>query len=176
MGVALGKISVIWSALCLTHLFLKMASKLTQSQLEEFRENFEMFDEDGDGTITTQELGTVMKNLGQNPSQAELRSMISEVDEDGTGDIDFDEFCTLMARQMGLDDEEEPIAPKEAFKLFDKKGNGTIGVLAFREVLGKLSERLTKREIDNIMEEIDPDTEKSTSQISAKHLCSKKLQ
>ncbi len=42
-----------------------------------------MFDEDGDGTITTQELGTVMKNLGQNPSQAELRSMISEVDEAG---------------------------------------------------------------------------------------------
>ncbi len=77
----------------------------------------------------------------------------------GTGDIDFDEFCTLMARQMGLDDEEEPIDHKEAFKLFDKKGNGTIGVLAFREVLGKLSERLTKREIDNIMEEIDPDTD-----------------
>ena len=42
-----------------------------------------MFDRDGDGTITTSELGTVMKNLGQNPSQEELKQMISEVDEDG---------------------------------------------------------------------------------------------
>ena len=49
----------------------------------EFKEHFEMFDKDGDGTITTSELGTVMKNLGQNPSQAELKQMISEVDEDG---------------------------------------------------------------------------------------------
>ena len=53
------------------------------SIVTEFKEHFEMFDKDGDGTITTNELGTVMKNLGQNPSQDELRQMISEVDEDG---------------------------------------------------------------------------------------------
>ena len=42
-----------------------------------------MFDKDGDGTITTNELGTVMRNLGQKPSQEELQQMVSEVDEDG---------------------------------------------------------------------------------------------
>ena len=49
----------------------------------EFREAFSLFDKDGDGTITTKELGTVMKSLGQNPTDDELEEMINEVDADG---------------------------------------------------------------------------------------------
>ena len=49
----------------------------------EFKEAFSLFDKDGDGTITTKELGTVMRSLGQNPTEAELRDMINEVDADG---------------------------------------------------------------------------------------------
>ena len=52
------------------------------------------------GTITTRELGTVMRSLGQNPTEAELQDMINEVDADGNGTIDFPEFLALMARKM----------------------------------------------------------------------------
>lgn len=51
--------------------------------LTEFKEAFSLFDKDGDGTITTKELGTVMRSLGQNPTEAELQDMINEVDADG---------------------------------------------------------------------------------------------
>lgn len=51
----------------------------------EFKEAFSLFDKDGDGTITTKELGTVMRSLGQNPTEAELQDMINEVDADGKG-------------------------------------------------------------------------------------------
>lgn len=52
------------------------------------------------GCITTKELGTVMRSLGQNPTEAELQDMISEVDADQNGTIDFPEFLNLMARKM----------------------------------------------------------------------------
>ena len=40
------------------------AGKLTPKQIEEFKECFQMFDKDGDGTINTNELGTLMRSLG----------------------------------------------------------------------------------------------------------------
>ena len=42
---------------------------LTDEQIAEFKEAFSLFDKDGDGTITTKELGTVMRSLGQNPTE-----------------------------------------------------------------------------------------------------------
>lgn len=51
------------------------------------------------GQITTKELGTVMRSLGQNPSESELQDMINEVDADNNGTIDFpgkhNQPCTL---------------------------------------------------------------------------------
>lgn len=37
------------------------------------------------GTITTKELGTVMRSLGQNPTEAELAEMVCEVGHGGAG-------------------------------------------------------------------------------------------
>lgn len=49
----------------------------------DYRIAFNLFDKDGDGTITTCELGTVMMSLGQPHTQEELEIMIEEADEDG---------------------------------------------------------------------------------------------
>uniref|UniRef100_A0A8C9L938 EF-hand domain-containing protein n=1 Tax=Pavo cristatus TaxID=9049 RepID=A0A8C9L938_PAVCR len=79
------------------------------TEKQPFKEAFSLFDKDGDGTITTKELGTVMRSLGQNPTEAELQDMINEVDADGNGTIDFPEFLTMMARKMKDTDSEEEI-------------------------------------------------------------------
>ena len=49
----------------------------------EIHEAFNIFDKDGDGRVSSKELGTVMRSLGQNPTEKELADMINEVDKDG---------------------------------------------------------------------------------------------
>uniref|UniRef100_A0A3P9IWQ6 Calmodulin 3 n=1 Tax=Oryzias latipes TaxID=8090 RepID=A0A3P9IWQ6_ORYLA len=132
-----------------------LADQLTEEQIAEFKEAFSLFDKDGDGTITTKELGTVMRSLGQNPTEAELQDMINEVDADGNGTIDFPEFLTMMARKMKDTDSEEEI--REAFRVFDKDGNGYISAAELRHVMTNLGEKLTDEEVDEMIREADID-------------------
>nr|AFQ60637.1 Nano-lantern_Ca2+_CaM_E104Q-3GS [synthetic construct] len=132
-----------------------MHDQLTEEQIAEFKEAFSLFDKDGDGTITTKELGTVMRSLGQNPTEAELQDMINEVDADGNGTIYFPEFLTMMARKMKDTDSEEEI--REAFRVFDKDGNGYISAAQLRHVMTNLGEKLTDEEVDEMIREADID-------------------
>jgi len=125
-------------------------TKLSEQQIADCKEAFQLFDRDSDGKITTNELGTVMRSLGQNPTQAELKDLIKEID-DGTGHVDFAQFLTVMQRKFKHSDNEEEI--REAFKVFDKNSNGFISVPELRHVLTTIGEKLTKEEVDNMLKE-----------------------
>ncbi|KPM43572.1 hypothetical protein AK830_g3017 [Neonectria ditissima] len=133
----------------------RAADSLTEEQVSEFKEAFSLFDKDGDGQITTKELGTVMRSLGQNPSESELQDMINEVDADNNGTIDFPEFLTMMARKMKDTDSEEEI--REAFKVFDRDNNGFISAAELRHVMTSIGEKLTDDEVDEMIREADQD-------------------
>ncbi|GAB4828729.1 hypothetical protein Ancab_018397 [Ancistrocladus abbreviatus] len=64
--------------------------------LQNLKEAFSVYDIDGDGRITAEELQMVMKSLGDNCSIAECKKMISGVDCDGDGTINFEEFKVMM--------------------------------------------------------------------------------
>ena len=67
-----------------------MAAELDPEELEEWRTIFNLFDVDGDQSITCQELGVVLRSMGQTPSDQELKEMIKDKDEDGSGTVDFE--------------------------------------------------------------------------------------
>ncbi|KAH0478047.1 MAG: hypothetical protein KVP17_003070 [Porospora cf. gigantea B] len=133
----------------------RVEQELTEEQIAEFKEAFALFDTDGDGTITTREIGTVMRSLGQNPTEAELADMVHEIDQDGNGTIDFTEFLALMARKLRDTDSEEELI--EAFKVFDRDGNGFISAAELRHVMTHLGEKLTDDEVDEMIREADVD-------------------
>lgn len=131
------------------------AYTLSDEEVAEFREAFGLFDKNGDGTISSSELGTIMRSLGQNPTENELQDMINEVDVDGNGTIDFDEFLNMMAKKMKETDSEEEL--REAFRVFDKDGNGYISAAELRHVMTNLGEKLTDEEVDEMIREADLD-------------------
>lgn len=128
---------------------------LSDEEIGEFREAFSLFDKNGDGTISSTELGTVMRSLGQNPTENELQDMINEIDVDGNGTIDFEEFINMMAKKMRETDSEEEL--REAFRVFDKDGNGHISAAELRHVMTNLGEKLTDDEVDEMIREADLD-------------------
>ena len=132
-----------------------MEYDLTEDQLEELTETFAMFDRDGSGSITSKELGMIMRALGQEPTDAELMDMINEVELDGNGNIDFDEFRSLMAKKMREKDTDEELM--EAFRFFDKDGNGFISAKELKQVMHNLGEKLTDEEINDMIRDADLD-------------------
>lgn len=60
-----------------------------------------------------------------------------------------------MARKMKDTDSEEEI--REAFRVFDKDGNGFISAAELRHVMTNLGEKLTDEEVDEMIREADID-------------------
>ena len=95
-----------------------------------------------------------MRILGQNPTEQELDEMIKDVDEDGNGEIDFDEFVKLMIKNLNKEGEaEEELV--EVFKVFDKDGDGKVGLEDLREVFFELEEKLSDKDLGEMIEEHD---------------------
>ncbi|KAL5107259.1 Calmodulin [Taenia crassiceps] len=113
-----------------------MADQLTEEQIAEFKEAFSLFDKDGDGTITTKELGTVMRSLGQNPTESELQDMINEVDAD-----------------VSYNDGQE----NEGYRQRRRNPGSFSCIRQGWHVMTNLGEKLTDEEVDEMIREADID-------------------
>merc|ERR1712205_70161 len=76
----------------------KPAMEFSEQDKADFRKNFNLFDKKRTGAIPIGDMGTVLRSLGQNPTEAELSALMEEVDKDKSGTIEFEEFVDLMAR------------------------------------------------------------------------------
>lgn len=130
-----------------------MVDQLTEEEVTEFKEAFALFDKDGDGTIPTNELDAIMKQLGQSLAEEELQIMIEKADPDGTGYLDFTQFLDMMANIMKNTSEEDEL--REAFKIFDKEGTGYISMSELKHFLMNMGDRLTEEEMVEMIREVE---------------------
>ncbi|KAF8795770.1 Troponin C like protein [Argiope bruennichi] len=135
-----------------------MVEELSKEQVEMLKKAFDMFDKDKKGSINTNMVATILRTLGQTFVESELRELIQEIDVDGSGELEFDEFLALTSRFLVEEDAEAMQEElREAFRMYDKEGNGYINVADLREILRALDDKLTEDELDEMIAEIDTD-------------------
>ena len=90
----------------------KPPRKISDKELEAARKMFFDLDRDGSGSIDAEELGMMLRSLGQNPTDEELHELIDSVDDgDKDGQIQLREFLKLYTN--GLDAKTKGQAGKE---------------------------------------------------------------
>src|SRR5262249_5805708 len=117
-------------------------SIVNDADLKRLWDTFGVFDADGSGAISGEELAGVMRSLGQSPTERELRELINEVDLDRSGTINFEEFKALMVSRHG----DRAIRLRLAFDVFDTDRNGRITANEMRSVMNQVG--MTDAELD----------------------------
>lgn len=133
-----------------------MADLLSLQQITELKEAFALFDRDGDGSITVEDLGQIFGSIGQNVSQGKLQKILAEADLDSNGVIDFPEFLTLVATKI-YDPAEKEMELRRAFRLYDLGNTGYITATNLRYVMGRLGCPLTPEQAFEMINEADAD-------------------
>ncbi|XP_026321276.1 troponin C [Hyposmocoma kahamanoa] len=122
------------------------------------RKAFQMFDTTKCGYIDVLKISTILNTMGQLFDDSELQALISENDPEGSGKINFDGFCNIASHFLEEEDAEAMQQElKEAFRLYDREGNGYITTSTLKEILAALDDKLSNADLDGIIAEIDTD-------------------
>jgi Ca2+-binding EF-hand superfamily protein len=122
---------------------------LTEDEIEEIREAFNLFDTDGSGTIDPRELKAAMQSLGFETKNPTIYAMIADLDRLGSA-INFQDFLDAITSKLGDKETREGIG--KIFDLFDDDQTGSINVNNLRRVAKELGETMTLDELQEMLE------------------------
>ena len=109
-----------------------IASQMNEKEIGELIDIFNKLDKDSDGEISIEEFRLGITTLSKKTA-AEVQTVFDKLDADQNGSINYTEFiAATMSQSMYL--KEEKIY--QAFKMFDKDGNGRITPAEIQGVLG----------------------------------------
>jgi len=125
-----------------------MSQKISEDQIAECMDVFNLFDHKGDNKIAASQLGDVLRALNQNPTESEIRKCGYATNPDCR--ISFEVFLPIlqtMSRSRETHSQEEF---QEGFKMFDKDQNGFISSAELRHILTCLGDKLSDEEVDQL--------------------------
>lgn len=112
------------------------------------RELFVLFDTMGDDRIAKNQLGTLLRALGENPTEAEVKKYASQLTDER---ITFDVFLPIWEDVKRNKKELNAEHCVEGLKNFDREGNGQVTLGEMRHLLTTLGEKLSDEEVDQLL-------------------------
>ena len=125
---------------------------LSQEEIEELQEAFNLFDTDGSGTIDSSELKAAMESLGYKQKNKMVYQMIENMKQKT---IDFDTFLDMMTARISDGDNKDDIL--KVFRLFDDDDSGAITLNDLLRVARELGETMTQAELKEMIDRADLD-------------------
>ena len=132
-----------------------LPENMDEEQYNEFRDAFNIFDVDHSGTISVSELRKVLRAMGRDVSEQQVKDMMNEVDKDGNNEIDFIEFVNLMQRQMKEPNKADEY--KSAFTCFDRENSQKVIAAELTGIIEKLGTEQGAEVIDLLNQFADAD-------------------
>jgi calmodulin len=132
---------------------------LTDQQELEFRDTFSLFDRNGNDSIPSADLGTLLRTLGHFPSSEELRKMKDKYETSADRTISWDGGAAGGFRELitaRIKSSASPASIIDAFKVFDPDGTGMVSTDTFRTII-KLGKRLNEQEAEEMVKAADID-------------------
>ena len=77
----------------------KNQGSMDEVQVAQIREIFTLFDKNSDGYVNTSELGTIIRGLDMQPTQAEVKEMEKDVDPNDSGSFEQNSLISLVYRK-----------------------------------------------------------------------------
>lgn len=137
---------------------IKNITNLTEMEIALYKEAFQIFDKHSEGYISTKELGTIFNSLGINISEEDLIEIITIYDNDQNNSmIDFITFLDIIAKKKDNIYKEEDLI--NAFRIFDKEGNGKISIKELRYVMMSSGVDFNENYIKDIINESNVDND-----------------
>merc|ERR1712042_74170 len=125
-----------------------LANKMAGASEAELREAFKLFDIDGDGVITIDELSSLVSKAGGDMSNADATALIKAADKDGNMGIDFSEFAKLWEALHGE-------AEAEIRAGFAKLDVDKSGFITKDEMVATISSGFTGDELEEAKKALD---------------------
>lgn len=118
---------------------------------------FHVFDQDGNGSISRNELLEGLRIMGHSPTMGEFDDLYKSLDEDNSNNLEFTEFATIWWKHENDRRESEFSVQMElAFKVFDANGDGMISADELRNKLTTLGDVMSHSEVDELLAHADP--------------------
>ena len=120
---------------------------ITEELYRDIQDCFDIYDQDGDGSVSVKELPKMIRALGANPSPEEIEDMLEEFDSNET--MEIDEFTYIAAHHLRACDAETELV--NSFRIFDRDNTGKISVDMVKKILKNISVPLTDEQIEKLL-------------------------
>jgi Ca2+-binding EF-hand superfamily protein len=122
---------------------------VSEDELTELKEAFDLFDKDGGGTIDGKELKAAVESLGFDQSNRMIQYLIAEMKEQ---EMEFHDFVHLMTAHASEGSEEDI---RKVFELYDVDGTNYISIENLRHIAKQLGESTSDKDLQEMISRVD---------------------